>query len=121
MIHWVLELQPVGARGFAVESQEEAEELCAGQEPYPASCNITQIRHGVVTLTMLHSDRTVRIVLADIVRLARELHRHGVKHLYYERRIGRLAPLAQIVTDGPMSGMYYVDVAMVVAGSDGDY
>jgi len=121
VIRWVIEKQPVAARGFVAKTQEEAEQLCEAQEEYPASCKITEVRQGVVTLTMLKSDRTVRIVLADLVRLARELHRHGVQHLYYERRIGRLGPLAQIVTDGPMSGMYYVDVAMVVAGSDGDY
>lgn len=120
-MRWVIESQPVAARGFVAETQEAAEEMCAAHEEYAASCKIIEVRKGVVTLTMLKSDRTVRIVLHDLVRLARELHRHGVQHLYYERRIGRLGPLAAPVSDGPFAGMFCVDIAKTVSGQDGDY
>ena len=121
MIHWVLEYQPIGARGFVAQSQEEAERLCAAQVEYPASLRLTQIREGVVVLTMLKSDRSVRMTFGDLKRLVRELHLQKIAHLYYERQIGRLGPLAEQVASGPLTGMYYVDIAMVVAGSDGDY
>lgn len=121
MIRWIIENQPVAARGFVAETQKAAEEMCAAQEEYPASCKIVEVRKGVVTLTMLKSDRTVRIVLPDLIRLARELYRHGVQHLYYERRIGRLGPMSVLIDDGPFAGMFYVDVAKAAAGADGDY
>ena len=121
MIHWVLEKQPVAARGFVAETQAEAERLCASHEEYPASCRITEVKKSVVTLTMLKSDRTVRMVVSDLVRLACQLHLHGIDHLYYERKIGRLGPIAEPVTDGPFAGMFYVNVALVAAGSNGDY
>lgn len=121
MIRWIIENQPVAARGFVADTQREAELMCAAQEEYPASCRLTEVRKGVVTLSMLKSDRTVRLVLSDLVRLARELNRHGVKHLYYERRIGRLGPMSDLIAEGPFAGMFYVDIAQAAVGADGDY
>ena len=120
-IHWVLETQPVGGRGFVAESADEAARMCKEKQEYPASFCLTQIRTGVVTLTKLKVDREVRLGKADLVRLLRALRPHGITAMFYERQLGRLGPCAEPVMEGPLAGMFYVDVVKVLAGMGGDY
>jgi len=121
VIHWVLEFQPIGARGFITASQEEADELCRAQADYPASFRVTQIHCGVVTVTYMKIDNDVNVQRGDIVRLCRQLHKHKITDAYCERRQGRRVPFGTLVKSGPLAGMFHVSISAVVAGSDGDY
>lgn len=124
MIHWVPEYRPTAVRGFKCDTQEEAERLCAAQESYDITMTITVIRSGVITVTQAKAGCGVHMAGSDLIRLAFTLHRSGITDAYFERQFGRQSGFgskATLVESGPLAGMFHVDIAAVVAGSDGDY
>jgi len=121
VIHWVPESRPTAVRGFVCASQSDAEKLCAAQEQFDISMTLTQIRKGVVVLAQLKAGCGVKMLRPDILRLASRLRAIGITDVYFERKDGRLGPFAEMVTTGPLKGMYHFDVIAVLAGADGDY
>ncbi len=119
MIHWVLTWDRGGARGYPSADQEAASAQRAAQADYVSEVQVTVIREGIATLTFMMSSRPLR--RGDIVRLAHELHRHGIREAYADRRPGRNIPFGKRVESGPMAGMSRIDVMAIVAGDDGDY
>lgn len=115
MIHWVLSWDRGGARGYASKEQQEALDMREAHVDFISEVQVTVIRDGVATLTFMMS--TSRLRRGDVVRLARELYRHGIRVAYAERGAGHSLPFGIAVESGPMMGMMFMDVAAVVAGS----
>lgn len=123
-INWVLECQPVAARGYVCGTQEEAESKCENKAEYDACLRVTLVHRSVATITLAKIDRSVRLSRGDLLRLAIALHRRGINDAYFERQLGRQSgcgEFATLVESGPLAGMYHVDIAAMAGGAGGSY
>lgn len=118
-LYGVLTWEVGTARFYRCADEEEARRLCESRAEFPVEFHVMHLTPITAVLSAALSQ--VRLNKTFIHMAARLLWEHGFRHAYMERAKGRRMPYGVLIDDGPLAGLWYLDLAPIVAGNDGNY